>query len=82
MLALGYGAGLRGVELGVWAAAIAVIMLVILMRSVRELTRPGPWYAGWLGGAMLVCVGISTGPGSAGWRWPSSAASSGALSSP
>jgi len=63
LLAAGYLVGFRGLALGVWAAALACISLVVMMRAVRELVAPSPEWVAWLGAAMLVCVGALD------WTW-------------
>ena len=63
VLAVGYLAGFRGLWLGAWAAIVACVSLVVVMRSLRTLVAPSPWWVSWLGAAMAVCVGVLD------WTW-------------
>ncbi len=63
VLAIGYLIGFRGLWLGAWAAIVALASLVVLMRSVRELVRPSPWWVAWIASALVVAVG------SLDWAW-------------
>ena len=63
VLAAGYLVGFRGLWLGAWAAIVACASLVVLMRSLRELARPAPWWVSGLGASMVVAIGILD------WTW-------------
>ena len=63
VLAPGYLVGFRGVWLGAWAALVALVCVVSLMRSLRELVRPSPAYVSFLASALVVAVGTLD------WAW-------------
>jgi hypothetical protein len=63
LLAAGYAAGFRGLNLGAWAAALACASLMVMMRALRELVSPAPAWVSCLGAAMLVDVGVLD------WTW-------------
>ncbi len=63
LLAIGYAIGFRGLALGVWAAALACGALVMMMRALVELVQPSPAWVAFLGGAMLLGIGVLD------WTW-------------
>lgn len=56
VLATGYAVGFRGLSLGVWATLVAVVCVVVAMRSLIDIV-PARKGAHWLGAIVLVCVG-------------------------
>jgi hypothetical protein len=63
VLAAGYGAGFRGLGLGVWAAIVACASLVTVMRSLRTLVQPAPAWVPFAAAVPLVSVGVLD------WSW-------------
>jgi hypothetical protein len=63
LLAIGYLVGFRGLWLGVWAAALAVASLVLMMRGLRTLMKPAPEGLAWIAAIVLVGFGVLD------WSW-------------
>jgi hypothetical protein len=58
VLAIGYFVGFRGVWLGAWSAAVAVVSVASAMRSARALALPAPRWAAWLASAIPVSAAL------------------------
>src|SRR6185295_4764366 len=63
VLSIGYALGFRGLALGVWAAAVAILSVWHLMRTLGHLVRPAPVEARLVAGASIVAVGVLD------WSW-------------